>query len=187
MITGKIEVAKQSKSGKSLGVKINDKWYSTTEWELQNLVGQVITITDAKDQHLDNGNTITWLNAYVMGGDGGAPTAQPANTTPKQYPNTVVPVDALLLEFVGRGMQTFQWTSSSLVAAQTRAKQLYELGHSILDGSIMKPETGPRTSPGQPRAETGGIPGYVPTMPESENPAPAGAAPQDEFDDDIPF
>lgn len=179
MTTGTIEAARPSKSGKTLGVKVGGKWYSTSEWDLQNHIGETITITDVNEAPLPDGGSITYLNAYTLGaghdpsenwmpGEIKAARAARENNQGRPDANDDYTKNVLLLRFIGQCLQSFQWQTSDLVVAQTRARQCYELGESILDGSIATPVT-TRATPQTPR-------------PESE-PLPE----REDYDDDIPF
>ena len=59
---GKIEQAKNSKSGKTLGVLIGQVWYSTKSWELADMVGQMIEFETSTSEF--QGQTMHWLNDY---------------------------------------------------------------------------------------------------------------------------
>lgn len=166
MTTGKIEAARPSKSGKTLGIKVGGKWYSTDMWEMQEMVGETITITEHNHVDFEGGGGMTYLNAYELGA--GKQEYQPPTLTPMGGP--ALGDNARLLDFVGRCMMGFPWQTSDLVVAKTRMQQCYELGQKILDGSIMTPETAPRR-----RAAN------------DDPPAMPPAPPEDEFDDDIPF
>lgn len=71
---GTIQQAKPSKSGKTLGVLINDTWYSTKNWELQGMQGQDITFEPSQSEF--NGQIMHWLNDYVPVGASNTPSAQ---------------------------------------------------------------------------------------------------------------
>jgi len=61
---GKIEQVRDSKSGKTLSVLINDQWYSSKGWELKNMVGQVIVFDPSTSEF--NGTVMHWLNDYTL-------------------------------------------------------------------------------------------------------------------------
>lgn len=61
---GKIEQVRDSKSGKTLSVLINDQWYSSKGWELKNMVGQVIVFEPSTSEF--NGTVMHWLNDYTL-------------------------------------------------------------------------------------------------------------------------
>ena len=67
---GIIKATKTSKSGKSLGVCIDDKWYSSKAFELAGLQGKEITFTTSHQAFPDGGG-IDWINDYSE--IGGAP------------------------------------------------------------------------------------------------------------------
>ena len=61
---GKIEQAKDSQSGKTLGVKIGERWYSTKDFEMRSMVGKMIDFEPTSSEY--NGKTMWWLNDYVL-------------------------------------------------------------------------------------------------------------------------
>ena len=181
MITGKIEVARPSKSGKTLGVKVNAKWFSTDLWELQNMVGETITITESNTVPMSDGGSLTYLNAYTTGDVSHVPAARPAATTEVTDTDKVSYVSELLLEFVGRCMAGYPYQQADDVAIRMRCKKLYELGQEILTGTITNVETGPRTKNAPPP------PDYPPSMPVHDKPIGQVPMADQELDDDIPF
>ncbi len=60
---GIIESAQASKSGKTLSVKLGGNYYSSKNWELQNMVGKEI-IFEPSPQNFPDGSSIQWLNDY---------------------------------------------------------------------------------------------------------------------------
>jgi hypothetical protein len=177
MTTGKIEVAKRSKSGKTLGVKIRGKWYSTDLWELQQMVGETITITEENTVPMPDGGTLTYLNAY----EPGAVAASAARETNQGRPdsNDNYTENVLLLRFVGNCFAGYPFQTTDEAMVRSRARMLYKMGKEILSGDIEKQETARRTE-GQPISRR--IEGVhdTPLVPEKQ--------PEDDFDtDDIPF
>ena len=71
---GKIEAVNRSKSGKTLGVKVGEVWYTSKNWELENKVGASITFEPAASEF--NGKTMWWLNDYVEVGSSTTPADQ---------------------------------------------------------------------------------------------------------------
>ena len=69
---GTIQQANKSKSGKTLSVQVDNTWYSSKEWELQQAVGKRI-IFEPSTQTFPDGGSIQWLNDY---------TFEDASTTP---------------------------------------------------------------------------------------------------------
>jgi len=151
----KVEEARQSQSGKTLGVKLDGRWYQTKQWELQHMVGETIDIVDAS-QSVWNGKTIHWLNEYrIAVGDSDMPPGVPAPTrqsasaareTNKGRPDASdnYTKNVLLLRFVGQCFTGYPFQTTDLAAVRNRAKMLYELGEDILSGKITETETGPR-------------------------------------------
>ena len=167
MFTGKIDQARPSKSGKTLGVKIGAKWLSTDLWELQNMIGEVITVTDTRDVPMGDGGVITYLNAYTTG-------AAPAAAPPGHgviAPPAASAQNELLLSFVGRCMSGYNYSTADDVQVKNRCRMLYNLGQDILSGEIAHVETGRRVQ--APASQTGQLPQDLP--------------PVEDYDDDIPF
>lgn len=88
-ITGTIQSAEEGRSGKSLRVSINGQWFSSKNWELKNMVGQVITFTPSSSEF--QGKTYLWVNEFNVGTQGvqttnskGEPKA-PTNTNDMAY------------------------------------------------------------------------------------------------------
>jgi hypothetical protein len=84
-VSGVIEHAKMSQSGKSLGIKVNGNWYSTREFQWQGQVGANISFI-ARPQYFDGGGSITWANDIVLsdapGPQSSAPPPQPQAPSP---------------------------------------------------------------------------------------------------------
>ena len=85
-VSGVIEHAKMSQSGKSLGIKVNGNWYSTREFHWQGQVGANVSFI-ARPQYFDGGGSITWANDIVLSGAPGpqssAPPPQPQAPSPQ--------------------------------------------------------------------------------------------------------
>jgi len=71
---GQIEAVNRSKTGKTLGVKIGDKWYTTKSWELENSVGKTIIFEPSTSEF--NGQTMYWINEYQHDDTGHGPAAR---------------------------------------------------------------------------------------------------------------
>ncbi|MCP5014878.1 MAG: hypothetical protein GY938_06280 [Ketobacter sp.] len=82
---GSIQQARESKSGKTLSVQIDGQWYTTKDFELQNMVGQTITFT-ASVQEFPDGGSCTWLNNYQAAGQSTTPAAQAFDAAHAQAP-----------------------------------------------------------------------------------------------------
>ena len=89
---GRIEEARPSQSGKTLGVKIGGQWYSTKHWELQNMLGQDITFEASTSEF--NGKLMHWLNDYTVQGASNTPSAQAFDQAYQQAPPLGAPVQA---------------------------------------------------------------------------------------------
>lgn len=63
---GKIEATKRSGSGKSLGVKVGDAWYTTTTFELEHEIGKTIIFEPSHSPASGNYPAMNWLNDYVF-------------------------------------------------------------------------------------------------------------------------
>lgn len=60
MMQGTIQQAQMSKSGKTLRILVNDQWYSTSNFALQNAVGRNIQFEVGTSEY--QGNVIYWAN-----------------------------------------------------------------------------------------------------------------------------
>ena len=89
---GRIDEARQSKSGKTLGVKVGGQWYSTKHWELENMIGQEITFQTSSSEF--NGKTMHWLNDYTVQGASNTPAAQAFDQAYQQAPPMGAPAQA---------------------------------------------------------------------------------------------
>ena len=67
---GNIESVNRSQSGKTLGVKVGDRWYTSKNWELEQKVGHQIVFEPSTSEF--NGKTMYWINDYSEPGT--APT-----------------------------------------------------------------------------------------------------------------
>lgn len=209
MITGNIQETKRSQSGKSLGVKLNGKWYSTKIWELEHMVGTEITVTDDSTQEW-NGKTIHWINEYTQLPTDQVPgVAQPSVAASAAREHNRGRPDAadnytesiLILRFIGQCFTGYPFQTTDTAQVRTRAKMLYELGQDILSGKILETETGPRrnreygTQTGQPvRRQHGAhsagplIGDPTPPVADSDGPRMDEEYPtQEEYEDDLPF
>ena len=100
-----IQNAKKSTSGKTLSVQVGGSWFSTKNWEFENMIGQ--TISFVPDVSEWQGNTITWINDYVQPGmtsadamnqamASAAPAAGPSSAAPQPRPvANVEPIQCL--------------------------------------------------------------------------------------------
>lgn len=61
-IRGRIEEARVSQSGKSVGVKIGNTWYQSKDFSLQQMVGDSIQGNTSTSEF--NGKTMHWLNDW---------------------------------------------------------------------------------------------------------------------------
>jgi hypothetical protein len=71
---GQIEATNKSQSGKTLGVKVGETWYTSKNWELEGMVGQTIDFEPSSS--VFNGKTMWWINDY--GVSNAPPTADQA-------------------------------------------------------------------------------------------------------------
>ena len=78
---GQIQATNKSKSGKTIGVQVNDRWYTSKNWELAGNVGRTISF-EPSDQTFPDGSKCTWLNDYKFDGDGQAGPAMPQEYLP---------------------------------------------------------------------------------------------------------
>ena len=63
---GRIEATRKSGSGKSLGVKVGNTWYTTTTFELEHEVGKTIIFEPSYSPASGNFPAMNWLNDYVF-------------------------------------------------------------------------------------------------------------------------
>ena len=69
-VTGAIQSAEEGRSGNSLRVNINGQWYSSKDFGLKDMVGQVVTFTPSTSEY--RGKTYYWINDYNIGTTGSA-------------------------------------------------------------------------------------------------------------------
>jgi len=85
MITGKIESIQDSKSGKTVSVKVNGKYYSCSDFTIKNApIGSEIAFETSESQYGDV--TINWLNDWSVG-------EKPANAPSPSAPTTTTTSD----------------------------------------------------------------------------------------------
>ena len=75
---GTIQQANKSKSGKTLSIQVDNTWYSSKEWELEQAVGRRI-IFEPSSQAFPDGGSCQWLNDYVFEDQSTTPSAQAMN------------------------------------------------------------------------------------------------------------
>lgn len=198
MQVAKIEEARRSQSGKTLGVKLNGRWFQTKHWELEHMVGETIEITDSSMSEWQ-GKSIYWLNEYVTAGTDeappGVPKAPPVAASAAREHNRGRPDAAdnytenvLLLRFVGQCFSGYPFQTTDEAMVRSRARMLYKLGQDVLSGKITETETGPRPGTKAPH-RIGGVHDGGPLASDSQrgNETPP-ADPEDDFDtDEIPF
>ena len=61
---GKIEEARRSQSGKTVGLRIGSRWYQTKQFEMENCVGCLIEFADSASDY--KGKTMYWANDAVV-------------------------------------------------------------------------------------------------------------------------
>ena len=138
---GAIEFTKKSQSGKTLSVAVGGNYFSTKNWEFENMVGQVIEfVPDASEFQ---GKTIMWINDWSQPGVGSQTAAQamdqamanqghampPANpppTQPAQHPSTYLPMTsnvvahAIAAGVITKPEQLEAWAAAAFSAAKNR-------------------------------------------------------------------
>lgn len=72
---GTIQQANKSKSGKTLSIQINNVWYTSKNWELEQAVNRRV-IFEPSTQTFPDGASIQWLNDYVFEDASGTPSAR---------------------------------------------------------------------------------------------------------------
>ena len=104
---GTIQQANKSKSGKTLSIQIDNVWYTSKNWELEQAVNRRV-IFEPSTQTFPDGASIQWLNDYVFENASGGPAAQamdaamagqgvPQGLTPRVVPNKDSLIGALAL------------------------------------------------------------------------------------------
>jgi hypothetical protein len=71
---GQIEAVNRSKSGKTLGVKIGETWYTSKNWELENAIGKTVVFEPSTSNF--NGQVMQWLNEYQFDDQATTPATQ---------------------------------------------------------------------------------------------------------------
>ena len=116
---GKIEAAKKSQSGKTLGILLGETWYSTKNWELEGMVNTMIEFETSSTDY--QGKTIWWLNDYRV--------VDNTPTQPQQSSAASAPVGAPApVQHNARDPQVYMPMTSNLVA------------HAIASGCIKSPD-----------------------------------------------
>ncbi len=93
---GTIQQANKSKSGKTLSIQINNVWYTSKNWELEQSVGRTV-IFEPATQTFPDGASIQWLNDYVFEDQSTTPAgmamdaAMARQPAPAQAPQRAVP------------------------------------------------------------------------------------------------
>ena len=91
-VTGTIDETKMSSSGKTLGLKVAGKWYSTKEFHWQSQVGKHITFVGSYVAIGDGG--MTWANDILMAHASeppSSPASNPAAYAPTPPPGMPLP------------------------------------------------------------------------------------------------
>ena len=80
-VTGTVSQCEDARSGKSIRLNINGQWYSTKNFDMRDLVGQVITFTPSASEY--NGKTYFWINDYSAGTQGTTTTTPSGQPVPQ--------------------------------------------------------------------------------------------------------
>jgi hypothetical protein len=193
-VKGQIEETKVAKSGKTLGVLVNGKWYRTKEFHLEHEVGSTIDF-DVTTSSLPDGKPLYWIGDYHLTENEYAPppdvpreTPPVAETTRREqarYPDDEAAAyqeNAMLMRFIGQCFAGYPFQTTDEAHIRYRTQMLYRLGKDILSGKIADVETGPRKRP-EPKPEHG-IPGYSPAHKQGIG---EESKQEGDFDDDFPF
>ena len=86
---GAIQATNKSQSGKTIGVQVNNVWYTSKSWELEGAVGRNI-IFEPSTQAFPDGGSCNRLNDYVFEEGNTGPAAQVMNQAMAQQPTTQV-------------------------------------------------------------------------------------------------
>lgn len=87
---GRIEATRKSGSGKSLGVKVGNTWYTTTTFELEHEVGKTIIFEPSHSPANGNFSAMNWLNDYVFEDQQTTPAGQAMDQAMQQQAATPV-------------------------------------------------------------------------------------------------
>ena len=82
---GRIEEVRDSKSGKTLSVKVGGTWYTTKNWEFRNMIGHEIVFEGAPWTPPDGGKPIIWINEYQDGAASTTPAGQAMDAAMDSY------------------------------------------------------------------------------------------------------
>lgn len=83
MINGVIEETKAATSGKTLGLKVQGKWYSTKEFQWASQQGKEIVFESNSSTIPGTNNTIWWANNIALAGV--SQTSAPQSEPPPAY------------------------------------------------------------------------------------------------------
>ena len=72
---GTIQQANKSKSGKTLSIQVDNVWYTSKNWELEQSAGKRI-IFEPSTQTFPDGGSCQWLNDYVFEDQSTTPATQ---------------------------------------------------------------------------------------------------------------
>jgi hypothetical protein len=157
MMHGIIAKAEKSKSGKSLRIQVNGKWYSTNNWALEQAIGRNVQFEVGTSEYM--GNTIFWANDAELV-EQTAPVQPPTGAA--SQPSTAAPNQSVASP---DGMAFLPFTSN-------------QVAHAIAAGLITKPEDiypWAQKAFHTAKSLVSGIDTFD------------GTPPTEDFDDDIPF
>jgi len=75
---GTIQQANKSKSGKTLSIQVDNVWYTSKNWELEQAAGRRV-IFEPSTQMFPDGGSCQWLNDYVFEDQSTTPAGQVMN------------------------------------------------------------------------------------------------------------
>ena len=174
-VSGIIQEAKPSKSGKTLGIKVNGQWYSTKDFFWQGHVGESVSFI-ASFQPIGDGG-MTWANNMALAGAADVSGQFQASTGPAQMPPTAS------MPTGGGNVQSSPPPAKSVDPMQFMPFTSNTVAHAIQAGLIKDPSqifewasmafnTAKNLVEGpQPTQSTGNVMGHG----------------SNDFDDDIPF
>ena len=176
-VSGIIQDAKMSQSGKSLGIKVNGKWYSTKEFHWQGQVGKNVSFIGNYQSFGDGG--VTWANDIVL-----ADAPGPNSSAPPQAPQAPPPAYSPPPSYTGTSQMGP--AAANFEPAQALPMTSNIVAHAIQAGLIKTPldiaawaSAGFNAAKGLITTGTARAAGMAQPAAPTQN--------DNEFDDDIPF
>ncbi len=117
---GTIQQANKSKSGKTLSIQVDNVWYTSKNWELEQASGRRI-IFEPSTQMFPDGGSCQWLNDYVFEDQSTTPAGQAMDAAMARQPSPqgLVQGPSALI-----GPQRVQPNKDSLIGALALTKSI---------------------------------------------------------------